>query len=156
GAGVPATTAGASASGESGESTLGVSSTSAAGTTGDGTSGTSAGATSEASTSAGDTDTTGGCTFLWDPDAPSDTNNPDDCDPFVQDCPEGEKCSPTAEESAGWYYETVCNPIPRDPKKVGEPCSVEESTYSGIDDCEEGAMCWRVDSETLTGTCIAL
>lgn len=80
----------------------------------------------------------------------------DPCDPWLQDCPEGEKCVPFGpgpdEEWTTWR----CSPIVEMPDAVGETCTVEGSEFSGIDTCELGAFCWEVDSGTLEGTCVAL
>jgi hypothetical protein len=38
--------------------------------------------------------------------------------------------------------------------KSGEPCHAERSRFSGIDDCELGAMCWDVERVTLEGNCV--
>jgi hypothetical protein len=48
--------------------------------------------------------------------------------------------------------------VPIDPSAagVGEPCHVEGSAVTGVDDCAPGSTCWGVDPDTLTGTCVAL
>ena len=43
-----------------------------------------------------------------------------------------------------------------EPHKPGEPCKVEGSGVSGIDDCELWAMCWNPDPDTLIGICVGL
>lgn len=79
-----------------------------------------------------------------------------DCDPFAQDCPEGQKCSPydSGFGSDAWDN-TRCVPIAPNPKPPGEPCSAPEGPTAGIDDCAEGSFCWKVDKNTLIGTCVA-
>ncbi|MBX7077934.1 MAG: hypothetical protein K1X88_02030 [Nannocystaceae bacterium] len=78
------------------------------------------------------------------------------CDVWLQDCPRGEKCMPWANDGGSNWNATRCTPIAPDPHTVGEPCLVEGSGVSGIDDCDLGAMCWDVDPDTLAGTCVAM
>jgi hypothetical protein len=88
-------------------------------------------------------------------------DNPDgggsvDCDLFEQNCPAGQKCMPYANDGGHSWNATKCTPIADDPKQVDEPCTVEESGVSGVDDCDIGLMCWGLDFETLEGECIPL
>lgn len=76
-----------------------------------------------------------------------------ECDFWAQDCPEGEKCAPWANDGGNSWNAHKCVPIDPDPDGVGEPCTVEGSAVSGIDSCERGSMCWNVEPETNTGTC---
>src|SRR5690606_6956050 len=78
----------------------------------------------------------------------------DDCDVWGQDCPEGLKCMPWANDGGGAWNAHKCTPIDPDPDEVGEACSVEENAVSGVDSCVLGAMCWNVDAETNTGVCV--
>ena len=79
-----------------------------------------------------------------------------DCDLWEQDCPDGEKCMPWANDGGGSWNATRCTEVADDPGAVGDPCSVEGSGVSGVDDCDLGAMCFYVDPETNDGTCVAL
>lgn len=79
-----------------------------------------------------------------------------ECDLFEQDCPAGQKCAPWANDGGNAWNATRCVPIAEDPGAPGDPCMVESTSLTGIDDCELGAMCWNVDLETLEGTCIAM
>ena len=79
-----------------------------------------------------------------------------ECDPFAQDCPEGEKCMPWAADGGTTWNATRCSPIADNPTQVGEMCTVEGSGVSGIDDCDIGAMCFDVDGETNEGTCVEI
>jgi hypothetical protein len=71
------------------------------------------------------------------------------CDPWSQDCPEGEKCIPYAQWGEFWDC-TQCLPIVGD-RAVGEPCS-----YDGLpgnpDNCDADGFCFTAGSE---GTCLA-
>lgn len=78
---------------------------------------------------------------------------PSDCPGLKQlhpDCPGGFKC--TIEGSIG---ATQCAPILPRPKQLNEPCSVTGDTFSGLDDCDLGLLCWDVDDQG-HGTCIGL
>jgi hypothetical protein len=77
-----------------------------------------------------------------------------ECDLLAQDCPEGQKCMPWANDGGDYWNAWGCKPLAEDPAAVGEPCHVEGSSTTGIDDCELGAMCWDVDPRTNQGECI--
>jgi hypothetical protein len=81
---------------------------------------------------------------------------PEDCDPIAQDCPRGEKCVPWANDGGAVWNANKCLPIPVDPAGLDEPCTLEGSSSSGLDDCDLGSMCFPDDWESLTGSCIAL
>jgi hypothetical protein len=117
---------------------------------GDETSATSASATEGGSTESDDDDASTGCSMRECTDVPLD----DACDPWLQNCPAGQKCMPYITEGNAWNA-LMCSPIAEDPNGIGEPCTVEGSAGSGIDDCEWGAMCFYVDAETNVGTCVA-
>jgi hypothetical protein len=74
------------------------------------------------------------------------------CDPFMQDCPEGEKCVPYA----GWggsFDSSKCVPILGD-QGTGEPCSYA-GYQASTDDCDANNFCWdvmEIDGE-LIGFC---
>jgi hypothetical protein len=64
------------------------------------------------------------------------------CDPFIQDCPEGEKCVPYA--STGEVFDAnKCVPVTGD-GQPGDPC-----VYGGIvessDNCGQNSFCWAED-----------
>jgi hypothetical protein len=77
-----------------------------------------------------------------------------ECDVFQQDCPEGEKCLPWANDGGSSWNATRCSPVAPDPGAPGEPCTVEGSGVSGIDSCDVGAMCFHVDVRTNEGVCV--
>jgi len=76
-----------------------------------------------------------------------------ECDVFRQDCPLGEKCTHWASDGGPRRNGTKCVPVVDDPAGAGEPCHVEGSPTSGLDDCDRRSMCFYVDPETLEGTC---
>jgi hypothetical protein len=90
-----------------------------------------------------------GVTFLLEPDVGPAFR----CDLFEQDCPPGEKCTVWANDGGSWNA-TKCVPVVDDPAGPGEPCHVEGSGTSGIDDCDFGAVCWDVDPKALEGVCM--
>lgn len=93
---------------------------------------------------------TGASGFIGDPDG-----GVEGCDPQGDDCPRGEKCMPWASDGGHRWNATRCTPVADDAAQHGEPCTVQGSPFSGIDDCAAHAMCWDVDGESLTGTCAA-
>jgi hypothetical protein len=77
---------------------------------------------------------------------------PAECDPFVQDCAEGEKCVPYASNGGSWDS-TKCVPILGD-GQPGEPC-VYGGTVEATDDCGAESYCWNtmdVEGEAI-GVC---
>jgi hypothetical protein len=150
--GVTATTVGTtnstmdeSGGGESG--TSGASSVSASGADTGGTDGGSDGGSEGQATSGGITQG-----FIMEPDGGGAMM---ECDVFAQDCAEGEKCMPWANDGGSAWNATKCSPLDPNPAQVGDPCTVEGSGVSGIDNCDSAMMCWDVDPETNMGTCVA-
>lgn len=76
------------------------------------------------------------------------------CSLFVQDCPEGEKCTAWANDGGSSWNDTRCVPVADEPAAPGEACTAEGSGVSGLDNCELGAMCFVVDRD-LNGECFA-
>lgn len=92
------------------------------------------------------TDDTSG--FVPEEDIPS----VNDCDPFAQDCPDGEKCVAYA-SSGGTWDANKCVMVDGD-GAFGDPC-VYDGAAAGTDDCNEETVCWNaldVDG-VLQGTC---
>lgn len=111
------------------------------------------GMTSGAST--GDDDGPGdssGSVFIEDPDGGGVAF---ECDLFAQDCPEGEKCMPWANDGGTWNA-TRCSPIMENPGQPGDECTVEGNSATGIDSCDIAMQCWDVDPKTNTGVCVAM
>jgi len=84
-----------------------------------------------------------------------DMGVPGPCDTYDPDCPAGFKCTAYADDGGPSWNAMFCLPLDPDPVGVGEGCEVADSNVSGIDNCEDGSMCWDVDSETLEGDCVA-
>ncbi|MDC0674824.1 hypothetical protein [Nannocystis radixulma] len=68
-----------------------------------------------------------------------------DCDIWTQDCPEGQKCVPYSPDGTPVWTADGCFPVVADPVDIGEPCTFEDSPFSGRDNCDVGAMCWDGD-----------
>jgi hypothetical protein len=102
----------------------------------------------ETSTEVGETTTettTGGF-----PPPPIDLPAP--CDPWLQDCPAGEKCVPYSQNSGVWDA-NKCVPVLGD-GAPGEPCT-SGGVFEATDDCDATSVCWNyqdVEGE-LIGTC---
>jgi hypothetical protein len=94
---------------------------------------------------------TSGPSFLQEPDGGGVAV---ECDVWEDDCPEGEKCMPWANDGGNSWNATRCSPLAPDPGQVGDPCTVEGSGVSGIDTCTSRSMCYYVDPETNEGICI--
>lgn len=77
------------------------------------------------------------------------------CDVWSQDCPAGEKCSAYADDGSEHWNSTHCVVVVENPAQPGEPCKIEDSVASGVDNCDKGSFCWYMDYNTLEGTCIA-
>lgn len=95
-----------------------------------------------------------GCTFTC-PDPPTPTPPPTSGGWCGLECPRGEKCMPWANDGGMAWNTFRCSPLANEPNAPGEPCQVEGSQWSGIDDCEEDAICWQVDPRTNQGVCHA-
>jgi hypothetical protein len=92
------------------------------------------------------------CSFICD--TGEETGPAPDCDLWAQDCPEGEKCMPWANDGGNAWNSARCSPVDDDPGQAGDECTVEGSGVSGIDTCGIGLMCWNVNEENI-GTCAA-
>ncbi|HEY0135676.1 MAG TPA: hypothetical protein VGB85_16445, partial [Nannocystis sp.] len=62
------------------------------------------------------------------------------CDVRAQDCPAGEKCAPYSSDDDNTWDAAKCVPV-TGMGAPGDPCK-NEGPYSGIDDCQAGALCW--------------
>ncbi|MDC0717923.1 ribulose phosphate epimerase [Nannocystis bainbridge] len=77
-----------------------------------------------------------------------------ECDPFAQDCPVGQKCMPYSGDGDHAWESLKCVEVVSDPDGLYEPCEVFGSPVSGEDSCDVGQMCW--DVEDGVGTCVGL
>lgn len=80
------------------------------------------------------------------------------CDVWIQDCPDGEKCVPYAEDNGDAINATRCSEILSSESRwdnVGDPCTMVDSPLSGIDTCGVGMMCFHGNSTAMEGTCLA-
>lgn len=75
------------------------------------------------------------------------------CDPWKQDCDEGEKCVPIATSGGSWDAH-ACVPVNGD-QAPGEPC-IYAGKEEGTDDCDATSMCWNVIEKEgeLVGECL--
>jgi hypothetical protein len=117
------------------------------------------GSSSTSTTSDTSTSTTGPITGADDATSYNIIDEPDlpssfECDLWAQDCPPGEKCMPWANDGGNSWNGLRCSPVVDEPRQPGEPCTVEGSGVSGLDDCDLGSMCWDVDPETKMGVCV--
>lgn len=94
-------------------------------------------------------------TFIAHPDGGSCSL---ECDTFVPEscCDPKQKCAAFASDGGSQWNAVKCMLVDPDPDQVGEPCTVADDAVSGVDSCEQGAMCWDVDDVTLEGVCVAL
>ncbi len=74
------------------------------------------------------------------------------CDPYVQDCPDGQKCLPFDPDGQGAWDTTQCIPVEANPGAEGDPCTmIAGGGVGGQDDCGVGLVCW--DLVNNQGTC---
>jgi hypothetical protein len=64
-----------------------------------------------------------------------------ECDPFAQDCPEGEKCVPYGSTGSNWDA-NKCVPVMGD-GQPGDPC-ISGGNVEATDDCGAESYCWDV------------
>lgn len=104
--------------------------------------------------------TTGNCGFTCPPPpGPGSGGNGLECSVTEQDCPEGEKCNPWANDGGALWTATRCVPLDPAPAGLDELCSVEGAFVSGIDSCEAGLVCASSSPDSLRtneGVCVAL
>ncbi len=65
-----------------------------------------------------------------------------ECDPFMQDCPDGEKCVPYASDGGNVWNANKCVPVTGD-GAVGDPC-IWGGIVEATDDCGPESICWDV------------
>lgn len=134
----------------------GGSSTGDVGTTtgGGGTSGTATGATSvtTGAASTGGATSEAGSTACVECPPPHDLPPEGaDCNSWLQDCLEGQKCT-----LDGGFQAAHCVNVVPGAKGLEEPCTMQGEPLSGFDDCGFGLVCYPVDPDTGQGTCIPI
>ena len=72
-------------------------------------------------------------------------NEPQECDLFVETCPDGQKCTNTGGQLG-------CVPVADPGLPVGSPCTTADG---GLDDCDADSVCADGLPDTNTGTCTA-
>lgn len=77
-----------------------------------------------------------------------------DCSTYDEDCDDGQKCMPWADDGGSSWNALKCVDVTGEGVH-GDPCMVEGSGVSGNDDCALHNMCWDVDPETNMGNCIS-
>lgn len=87
---------------------------------------------------------------------PSPYGGSGECDPYAQDCADGERCVPWANDGGNNWNSTICSALVAMPDQLGDACTAENSGVSGVDSCDAGLMCFGVDAETNIGECIEL
>lgn len=75
------------------------------------------------------------------------------CDPKVQDCPEGEKCTAVSDAPGDPWGINTCVPTMGD-SQVGDPCDIQDGKYTGHDNCDVGLICLLTDDEGFGGACV--
>lgn len=123
-------------------------------TTGGETTAADASTTGEEPGSTGAADTTG------QPEPPADSSStgeppPGDgeCDVWAQDCAEGEKCVPWADDGGDIWNATRCVPV-MGTGQPGDTCMLFGGEITGMDDCALGSICMRLDDGTDNGVCV--
>jgi hypothetical protein len=127
-----------------------------------GSSSTSSSESDSSTTGSSTTDSTTTATTTTSADSNDDTFFPEvdlstvtPCDPFAQDCPDGEKCVPYSPTGSDYFGANKCVPVTGD-QAPGEPCTYD-GTAAATDDCDENSACgnvYEVDGE-LVGYCMA-
>jgi hypothetical protein len=74
-----------------------------------------------------------------------------ECDPFAQDCPDGQKCVPYGSTGGNWDA-NKCVPVLGD-QAPGEPCTYE-GVVEALDDCDATSHCW--DLQDVEGEAVGI
>ena len=77
-----------------------------------------------------------------------------ECSNWDQDCPDGQKCMPWADNGGNAWNATKCVPVDPAMGQPGDSCTAM-GAVSGLDTCDEGVMCWDIKPDTRKGTCVA-
>lgn len=90
-----------------------------------------------------------GVAFVLRPDGGDGAN---ECDPRVQDCMRGEKCTAWSNDGGTFWNANKCVEISGEGVS-GDSCMIEGSGVSGVDDCALGFICLNTDMDGL-GSCV--
>lgn len=140
--------------GTSGPGTTATTTSATSSTTTPGTSTTSTSTTTSTTTSVDTSTNDDGVTFILNPDATHCFTHCSQCDVWAQDCADGEKCAPWANDGGDQWNATICLPIDPSPGQPGDPCTIDGNPASGHDDCDLSNLCWDVDADTGVGHCV--
>ncbi len=75
------------------------------------------------------------------------------CDPKIQDCPEGEKCTAVSDAPGEPWGINKCVAVMGN-DQVGDPCDIQDGKYTGLDNCDVGLICLLTDDEGIGGACV--
>lgn len=106
------------------------------------------GPTTEEPTNATESDTS---TWI----VPPDMDGGGECSVTAQDCPDGQKCMPYANDGGGSWNSTKCVDLADNAGEIGDECTYEGGTLSGIDNCGGDSLCWFLDMEGV-GECLEM
>ncbi len=87
--------------------------------------------------------------FIMTPDG----GGASECNPTLQDCPRGEKCTAWANDGGTFWNATRCVEVSGN-NLAGDSCLVEGNGVSGLDDCDVGHICLNTDDQNV-GVCVA-
>ncbi len=107
--------------------------------------------TIEGSTTLAPPDSDDGGSFIVEPDP----DPPGQCSPWLEDCPAGEKCMPVDVGNVGTWNTLQCRPVSDGATAPGTACTVDGGPFTGVDSCQQHAMCFGVDDE-LKGDCVGM
>lgn len=87
-----------------------------------------------------------------------DTDVAIECNTLDQDCPEGERCTPYANDGGGEWNAVRCVPIDGFTSTLGESCEIEGDIRSGFDNCGPATLCMDVDLDpkAIVLECVAM
>lgn len=89
-----------------------------------------------------------GISFVLRPDG----GGINECDPKIQDCDEGEKCTAWSNDGGTFWNANRCVEV-GGTGVAGDSCVVEGGGVSGMDDCDVGHICLNTNEDNV-GTCI--
>lgn len=76
------------------------------------------------------------------------------CNLFLQDCPDGQKCTAWNEDGGIFPNGTRCVPLDPNPVGPGDECKVDGGFGTGTDNCDRGSLCLDLENDGMA-TCVA-